>query len=267
MGKNLKIKHRDLNQIQKQVVSQCMRNLHFSFPDGEILNSDKSQRILPPSYDNWEQYCKEIERRFFGEDAHSDCTQGQRNQDLLAWYNCMKSPGIITFHLKNIADFYLYIAYRLLQNGHSLDEETAELIAYYVFKKTLYHHYADFNRLFSRNFPGYNESEEAFAVACSRLFLGFDGDGSTLFEEFCELAYQFKQRGYKDWVDHKTENKFKQNLKNFVGYPVQLINDNFMNTLIPITFESLVSILENPNVKFETYEARGASLGKGLGII
>lgn len=115
----------------------------------------------------------------------------------------------------------------------------------------MFHHYADFVRIFTDHRSQYDyEIEEALAVACSRYFLNEELKSTKLNKDFLDSAYQYRSRGYCDWVKYELEYELKEKVIQYSGYPsVLTVPDNKVN-IFQVSWDYLTSIFDHPHVEF-----------------
>jgi hypothetical protein len=171
----------------------------------------------------------------------------------LGSYHRMQSPGMITFYSKNLTHFFWYVILELINRNHSFNKEMVLDISERIINKTLYHelfhHYTDFNRIYTDHRSHYNlEMEEALAVAFSRIYLGLEHVSSSLSTAFFEIAYNYSGQGYRDWINYQSDNDFFEALVNYASYP-NILRGKYSSNVYEICKQNLQSIVCNPNVE------------------
>jgi len=173
----------------------------------------------------------------------------------LGSYRSMRSPGIITLYESNLKGFAWYVTKELIKRDHYIDLEVFNQIVYNIVRKTVYHelfhHYCDFNRIYTDGRATYYfEIEEALAVAFSRIYLGIENNQLPLYTDLFKIAYQYTGRGYRDWVHFQNESAFLDELIKYSNYQNVLGNLRGTN-LYKICQSNLEAIVTNPNIEYE----------------
>ena len=177
------------------------------------------------------------------------------DEDYLGSYRPMRSPGIITINVDNIQVFFWSIICELACNQRYIfTREKIEELAYLCIDKTLYHelfhHFIDAQSYIVDGFSYNFDIDEALAVACSRLLVGFESKSNQAYvSDFYELAYSYNSRGYRDWINYKSDEQFLLKVIDYMPLNPRL--KTMGQELLPIAEAMLYSIIENPNVKVE----------------
>lgn len=98
--------------------------------------------------------------------------------------------------------------------------------------------------------------EEALAVACSRILVGFESKYNRLYvSDFLNAAYDYKSTRYKDWEKCRSDEQFVLGVMEYMP-----LENNFKGKSAlfgkgqhvgPIIEGILYGVIENPNVKIE----------------
>lgn len=247
-----------LNKINSNELNRIENIIRNSGPTYRIFDNELSlDRVNSNEIHvrDIELYLREID---FNESIIFEPPQSEENTlDSSRWlgsYQAMRSPGIITLYVRNLEGFTWYVTKELIKRDHYIDLEVFNQIVYNIIRKTVYHelfhHYCDFNRIYTNGRASYNfEIEEALAVAFSRIYLGIENNQLPLYTDLFKIAYQYTGRGYKDWVLYQNESSFLDELISYSRYPNILGNLRGTN-LYKISQSNLESIVNFPNVEY-----------------
>ncbi len=193
--------------------------------------------------------------RWFLERSHDHDGNTRDGINYLGSYRRMSSPGIITIYIDNIQVFFWSIICELACNQkYVFTREKIEELAMLCINKTLYHelfhHFIDAQSYVVNGYVYNYYTDEALAVACSRLLVGYETKNNhTYISEFLELAYSYTSPGYSDWVNYKSEEQFLLKLIEYM--PLNPSLGIMGQELSPICEGMLYSIIENPNVEIQ----------------
>lgn len=171
----------------------------------------------------------------------------------LGSYRRMRSPGLITINIDNIQVCFWSIIFKLVcERNYKFTREKTEELAKLFFYKTLYHelfhHYIDVQSHLSENYKYDFATDEALAVAFSRILVGYETKfNHTYISEFLDLSYSYNLVGYKDWVNYKSEEQFLIKVIDYIAIDVNLINKG--QETLPIVEALIYAIVESPNVE------------------
>jgi len=260
-----------INLKKREEINYFLSNIYYG-PGTNANNYDLSTRMFPKKnmcnikeYDR-EKYLSIISDFLKGCNLDSIFNpQNQENHhpplvlDPNNWLGCyyvMKKnePGIIELNYKPMLCFIWSITYQLLynKNKHCIDRETFRKICQVLVNKTLYHelfhHYSDFVRIYTNGRSVYDyETEEAMAVAFSRIHLETETNQKPLFTDLLNHAFKYTGRGYKDWSKYHDEHDFISKLIEYSNFQ-PILNTGNTNNLPEISKTLLESIVNNPNV-------------------
>jgi hypothetical protein len=177
------------------------------------------------------------------------------HNNYLGSYRRMNSKGVVSLNADNLQVFFWSIIFELACNQRYIfTKEKIEELAMLCVEKTLYHelfhHFTDANSYVVNGFRYDYCTEEAMAVACSRLLVGFESKSNQSYvSDFYELAYSYKSRGYCDWINFKSDEQFLLNLISYMRIDQNLTRMG--QELLPLAEAMLYAIMENPNVTFK----------------
>lgn len=248
-----------LNKINTSEITRIENEIRNSGPTYRIFDNELSldrRNSNESIIRDIEGYLKEIN---FNESIIFEPPQYEGDtKDSSRWlgsYRSMQSPGIISLYNLNLIGFTWYVTKELIKRDHYIDLEVFNQIVYNIVRKTVYHelfhHYCDFNRIYTDGRAAYDfEIEEALAVAFSRIYLGIENNQLPLYTDLFKIAYQYTGRGYKDWVHYQNESAFLDKLIKYSSYQNVLGNLRGTN-LYKICQSNLEAIVNNPNVEYE----------------
>lgn len=197
------------------------------FIESEMPNMDRPTTLQPVMLDDHENY--------------------------LGSYRRMNSKGVISLNADNLQVFFWSIIFELAcKQRYIFTREKIEELAMLCIEKTLYHelfhHFTDVHSYVVHGFRYDYGTEEAMAVACSRLLVGFESKSNQAYvSDFHELAYSYNSLGYRDWINFKSDEQFLLNLISYMKIDNVLIHMG--QELLPLVEAMLYSIIENPNVR------------------
>ncbi len=248
-----------LNKINARELTRIENEIRNSGPTFRIFDNELSldrRNSNESIIRDIEEYLKEIdfnESTIFETPLSEDDTKDSSRW--LGSYRSMRSPGIITLYVSNLKGFAWYVTKELIKRDHYIDLEVFNQIVYNIVRKTVYHelfhHYCDFNRIYTDGRATYDfEIEEALAVAFSRIYLGIENNQLPLYTDLFKIAYQYTGRGYRDWVHFQDESAFLDELIKYSNYQNVLGNLRGTN-LYKICQSNLEAIVNNPNIEYE----------------
>jgi hypothetical protein len=170
----------------------------------------------------------------------------------LGSYRRMNSKGLVSLNADNLQVFFWSIIFELAcKQRYIFTKEKIEELTMLCIEKTLYHelfhHFTDANSYVVNGFKYDYCTEEAMAVACSRLLIGFESKSNQAYvSDFYELAYSYNSRGYRDWINFKSDEQFILNLISYMRIDNNL--SRMGQELLPLAEAMLYAIMENPNV-------------------
>ena len=179
--------------------------------------------------------------------------QGHKSMTL-GFHKRMRSKAIIGLNLDNIQIFFWGILFELICNknyqfSREKVETLAKLCVYTTIYHELFHHYINVQSYLSQHYRYNFEIDEALAVAFSRILIGYESNNHSYTSEFLDYRFKYTNRGYKDWVNYKSEEQFKLKLWEYLNYSFEIFDMGLKMT--PILESSIYAIIENPNIKFE----------------
>ena len=78
--------------------------------------------------------------------------------------------------------------------------------------------------------------------------VGFESKSNQAYvSDFYELAYSYNSRGYRDWINYKSDEQFLLKVIDYMPLNPRL--KTMGQELLPIAEAMLYSIIENPNVE------------------
>ena len=175
------------------------------------------------------------------------------HKNYLGSYRRMNSKGVISLNADNLQVFFWSIIFELAcKQRYIFTKEKIEELAMLCIEKTLYHelfhHFTDVHSYVLNRFQYDYCTEEAMAVACSRLLVGFESKSNQAYvSDFHELAYSYNSRGYRDLIYFKSDEQFLLNLISYMKIDNNL--SRMGQELLPLVEAMLYSIIENPNVR------------------
>lgn len=175
------------------------------------------------------------------------------HENYLGSYRRMNSKGIVSLNADNLQVFFWSIVFELAcKQRYIFTREKIEELAMLCVEKTLYHelfhHFTDVHSYVVYGFRYDYVTEEAMAVACSRLLVGFESKSNQAYvSDFYDLAYSYNSRGYRDWINFKSDEQFLLNLISYMK--IDPVLTQMGQELLPLVESMLYSIIENPNVR------------------
>jgi hypothetical protein len=179
----------------------------------------------------------------------------------LGSYRRMKSPGLIRLNLDNMQVFFWDIVCRLAcRDGYEFTRdqitELARLCIYKTVYHELFHHFMDVQShiVMHHYFDRYRE--EALAVACSRILVGFESRYNHLYvSDFLAEAYKYTAPGYRDWEEFRSSEQFVLGVRDYMPLENHKRGHDALarkgQHISPIITSLLYGVIENPNVRFE----------------
>jgi hypothetical protein len=247
-----------LNKISNNELSKLEREIKNSGPTYRIFDNELSLERGNSNQDNIRQIERFLNEIEFNESIIFEPPQSDNDViDSSKWlgsYSRMSSPGIISLYVKNLTGFTWYVTKELIRLDHYIDSEVFDKIVFNIVRKTVYHelfhHYCDFNRIYSDGRATYDFGiEEALAVAFSRIYLGIENNQLPLYTDLFKISYQYTGRGYRDWIHYQNESAFLDELIKYSRYQNVLGNIRGAN-LYKISQSNLEAIVNNPNIKY-----------------
>ena len=170
----------------------------------------------------------------------------------LGSYKRMASPGIIRLNIDNIQiSFWTKVFKLICKKNYSFTREKIEELAKLAIYKTLFHelfhHFIDVQSYLSENYRYDFETDEALAVAFSRIQIGYETKNHSYISDYLDLAYSYTLDGYKDWVKYKGEEQFIHELIKYIAIDRDLIT--LGQEITPIVEGLLYSVIENSNAE------------------
>jgi len=209
-----------------------------------------------PNDDNLNEKNYDIPREDDGRPEETDDPDGW-----LGSYRRMQSPGILRLNLDNIQIFFWDIICRMAcKDGYEFTRiqitELARLSIYKTLYHELFHHFMDVQSYIVANHKFKRMEEEALAVACSRILVGFESKYNRLYvSDFLNEAYSYTAPGYKDWERYRSDEQFILGVMEYMplennkkGVNALLKNGQYVG---PIIEGMLYGVIENPNIEFD----------------
>jgi hypothetical protein len=250
MKKLKKISNNELNKLEREIKN--------SGPTYRIFENELSLERGNSNQDNIRQIERFLDEIGFRKSNVFEPPPSDNDvNDSSKWlgsYRPMHSPGRISLYVKNLTGFTWYVTKELIIRDHYIDLDVFDKIVYNIVRKTVYHelfhHYCDFNRIYTDGRASYNfEIEEALAVAFSRIYLGIENNQLPLYTDLFKISYQYAGKGYKDWVKYQNESAFLDKLITYSAYPKKLEDLRGAN-LYKISQSNLEAIVNNPNIEY-----------------
>ncbi|MDB4606318.1 hypothetical protein OAH04_00815 [Crocinitomicaceae bacterium] len=252
-----------LNKINPKQIRRLENEIKNSGPSYRIFDNELSNEVNQSNantirkIDNFLNDIQFNESIIFDPPQYDDVISHDAVCDSEKWlgsYHPISSPGRITLYVNNLIGFTWYVTKELIKRDHYIDLEVFNQIVYNVVRKTIYHelfhHYCNFNRIFSDGRALYDfETEEALAVAFSRIYLGIENNQLPLYTDLFKIAYRYRGRGYKDWVLYQNESAFLDELIKYSSYQTKLSNLSGSNLYV-ISQSNLETVVNNPNIEY-----------------
>jgi len=247
-----------LNKINAKELKRIEHEIKNSGPSFRIFDNELSVDRGNSNERNIREIEEFLRKIKFSESTIFEPPISEDNiKDSSSWlgsYRSMHSPGVISLYVQNLTGFTWYVTKELIKRDHYIDLDVFDQIVYNIVRKTVYHelfhHYCDFNRIYTNSRASYNfETEEALAVAFSRIYLGIENNQLPLYTDLFKIAYQYTGRGYRDWVHFQNESAFLDELIKYSSYP-NILSSLSGTNLYKIGQSNLEAIVNNPNVNY-----------------
>ena len=179
-----------------------------------------------------------LERPIHNNQSRSSENSETRCTSVLGTYRRISSPGVIELRQGALGRFSLSLAVKLQREGFSMTLDDFFNIHAIIVAKTffheLFHHLSDltYRMRFTSGNSGNDPldhfvslEEEALAVAVSRWHIGQKVNATTLIESLLYLAYDYKLKGYKDWINFKGDITLWEGVIDYFKYEDRLLKN------------------------------------------